>query len=133
MNTPEKDLFKIISSLNEKFRLSIQAPDRAKVALNRVQYGYAGKTMLKKLKAVESLLETKFKNDKDVEDNVVLLELHFSRWASSRSRSEESLNVAILLSSESNLQNFASIIASIKTLQDATATWQYAKTCSMKK
>lgn len=97
--TSEKALSVIILALGDGPLRSIGDCNMAKESSDKLQHRKACKTMLNKLIVLNSLLITMFTNDTTVRDHVAHLESQPSRLAAMRSSFEESLEVAILLSS----------------------------------
>lgn len=78
--TFKKALWIIISALDDKLLQSINDCGAAKAGFDELQRRYACTTVVSKMGALSSLLDTKYENDTDVntQEHVAYLEFQFS-------------------------------------------------------
>lgn len=121
----EKALSVIIPTLGEHPLQPIQNCDTAKADWGTLQHRYAGKTIAIKSGALSNPLNSKYKNFTNVRDHFADLKSQINCLFAMGSPFKDSSKVAILLSSLSSYREFSATIASINTLKENLATWDW--------
>lgn len=121
----EKAMTIIITALGDNPLRAVQECLTAKAVWNKLQGRYAGQSMVNKLSVLNTLLNMILKKSSNMRDHIAILESQFSRLATMGSNLEESLKVAILLSSLSELMEYNAVTVSINALAESTTTWNY--------
>lgn len=99
--------------------------DSSKAVRDNFQHWKVCNTVLKTLGALNNLLNTKFKNDTNVKNHIAHVELHLSYLAAMTPTFQVPLKVTMIFSWICHNRKLAAIIASIITIKEGMATWDY--------
>lgn len=127
----EKALFNILSALGDDPLQAVWNCTRAMPASYKLHTRYAGFSMVDKLSILNTVLDTKFKRNDHKGIHIAVFRPQFSRLAMMGSKLDESTEVAILLSLLPGKAKFAAFAASVRTIQEQSATWNYVFTLFM--
>lgn len=115
----------IVSALGDNPPRVIQYCTTAKEAWDKPYKQYDGHTLMNKSEKLNSLLNLEVGREKLIEDHVAKTETNFLRLAWMNDIANASMQVTILISSSSNIWEFAAITASFDRMKEKEATWNY--------
>lgn len=121
-NVLEKALSIVIHALGDNLLRTIPGLENCQRGMGQNATKVCRKTMINKLSISNTLLNKNFTNGEDMGDDVVSIESQFSRLASIGSTINESMKVAILLSSLLVSNECSPVIASVNTMQEHLTT-----------
>lgn len=123
--TCERALAVIVSVLGDKLLSAIQDCKTAIEAWEKLQSGYAGRSMINRLTALKNLHSIKLKCNVQIGDHMAHTESRSSRLDAMRFEIEEQIKVAVLVSFLCKRQECAHTVASVHIIQNKMAKWLY--------
>ena len=113
----------IVNALGDKPLRAVQLCTLPKEMWAKLVERYAGKTVANQISVLTALMNLKAEKGTDMGDHVSSIESLVNRLASMGMEIAEPMQVAILLVSLSNLNEYNGTVSSIKTMDPKSSTW----------
>ena len=115
----------MVQALGDRALRSVQTARSPLEMWTKLQQRYAAQTNCSKISILSGLMNKRYKPGTDMSDHVAELESDVNRLAAMNCVINEDLQVAILITSVSEVSSFSSTVAAIKTMRSSDATWAY--------
>lgn len=99
--------------------------ESAKEARNKSDSIYTRRTIIKEFEILNSLLNTELQSNLDMGNYIPLLESQYSRLNAMGMKVEEQMRINIIINSLANDKDYSASVASLYTLNEKKATWEY--------